>query len=70
MSASDELPVEDIHVVTLIPGAKSRQNSYLPGSDSGSLDIVGPENIVPTVGLLVSDEAEGVREPVVRASAR
>lgn len=67
-SASDELRGEGIRVNALVPGAESRQNSYFPASDSENRDIPGPEHIGPTVGFLMSDEAEGVNGLTIRAS--
>lgn len=67
-SASDELRGEGIRVNALVPGAESRQNSYFPASESEGGEIPGPEQIGPTVGFLMSDEAEGVNGLTVRAS--
>ncbi|MFP9062217.1 SDR family NAD(P)-dependent oxidoreductase [Natrialbaceae archaeon A-chndr2] len=67
-SASDELRGDGIRVNALVPGAESRQNSYFPASDSESRDIPGPKHIAPTVGFLMSDEAQGVNGLTIRAS--
>lgn len=67
-SASDELRGEGVRVNALVPGAESRQNSYFPASESENRDIPGPEHIGPTVGFLMSDEAEGVNGLTIRAS--
>ncbi|UTF55688.1 SDR family NAD(P)-dependent oxidoreductase [Natronosalvus rutilus] len=67
-SASDELRDSGIRVNALVPGAESRQNSYFPASDSEDRSIPGPEHIGPTVGFLMSDEAEGVNGLTIRAS--
>jgi len=67
-SASDELRDEGIRVNALVPGAESRQNSYFPASEGKNRDIAGPEYIGPTVGFLMSDEAEGINGLTIRAS--
>jgi len=67
-SASDELRDEGIRVNALVPGAESRQNSYFPASEGENRDIAGPEYIGPTVGFLMSDEAEGINGLTIRAS--
>ena len=67
-SASDELRDSGIRINALVPGAESRQNSYFPASESEGRDIPAPEHIGPTVGFLMSDEAEGINGVTIRAS--